>query len=290
MAAVTAEYQKLVLDDINEYAGINHSVKASILERLWVRDLSPKKMHPNPEDEFCDASIGPNYEIVGQYVREYKYPELDKITDEPLIVEKMSTGGYMILNGHHRWLAAHRVGKKELHVKLVNATPLDEIYTIIKNSGNAMCVSIDLDEVLLTDGKNKPLDKKLKFPFNRIYKLSLRKMAPDLIKDLKKIGFDVWVYTGQYYSTEYINGLMSLHGVKVDGIVNGLDGKRSNAKIKEAFTQKYKYSLHIDDNMLICVDTSDKSYESLDINADEAGWASEVMKRLHDLQAIKALE
>lgn len=35
MAAVTSEYQKLVLDDINEYAGINHSVKASILERLY---------------------------------------------------------------------------------------------------------------------------------------------------------------------------------------------------------------------------------------------------------------
>ncbi|MBP3241914.1 MAG: ParB N-terminal domain-containing protein [Oribacterium sp.] len=33
---------------------------------------------------------------------------------DPIIVEKMYPDGYMILNGHHRWAAATRLGLKKV--------------------------------------------------------------------------------------------------------------------------------------------------------------------------------
>ena len=44
------------------------------------------------------------------------------IVNEPIPVEKMYPEGYMILNGHHRWAAALRLGQPEIPVKIVNLT------------------------------------------------------------------------------------------------------------------------------------------------------------------------
>ena len=108
MGEVTAEYQKRVLDEIKNYAGLSHPVKASMLERLCKKKVSIKKLHPNPEDEFSMVKIGPNYGIVGNYESEFRNAINHGMNpmEEPLVVEKMSTGGYLILNGHHRWMAA----------------------------------------------------------------------------------------------------------------------------------------------------------------------------------------
>lgn len=286
MAAVTEEYRKLVLDDLNNYVGLNHPVKASILERIFVRKLSIYRLHPNPEDEFSIESIGPNLEIVGNYAKQFKYSiSLSKRPiEEPLIVEKMSTGGYMLLNGHHRWMAAHRIALKYVPVQVVNVTPEDEIFATINKSIHNKCVSFDLDEVLLTDGSTYPADKKLIYPLNKIYKKSIRKNAAALIRELRELGYDVWCYTGNYYSSEYINGLMSLHNTKIDGLVNGLNSKRSNKKIKEAFSGKYEYSLHIDNESIILVNTRTKDYDSIDIPNDGINWAAEVMKHLRKFE------
>lgn len=68
------------------------------MKRLLIRKLQLNKLHPNPQDEFCDAAIGPNYSIIAEYQKDFR--ELMRMGmppigpyDEPLMVEKMSTGG-----------------------------------------------------------------------------------------------------------------------------------------------------------------------------------------------------
>lgn len=286
MATVTEEYKTLVLDDLNSFTGLNMPLHASVPERILTRRLSVNRIHPNPDDEFSMESIGPNYEIVGKYVKEFS----DAINrgirpiEEPLVVEKMSTGGYVLLNGHHRWMAAYRVGLKRVPVQVVNVTPEDEIFAAIRNSDKEMCVSFDLDEVLLTDGVKCEKDRKLPFPLNFLYKQSLRKNAGVLIKELRELGFDVWVYSGRYYSVEYINLLMRLHSAKVDGIVNSVTEKKNHARIKEAFREKYKYSLHIDNEAILCVNTKTKEFDSIDLQEHGNNWSAEVMKHIRQLE------
>ena len=40
--------------------------------------------------------------------------------DDPIMVAKMENGEYMIVNGHHRWAAAVKVGLKQVRVVVVN--------------------------------------------------------------------------------------------------------------------------------------------------------------------------
>lgn len=192
----------------------------------------------------------------------------------------------MLLNGHHRWLAAHHEGMKTVPVQIVNVTPEEEIYNAISKSARNMCVSFDFDEVLLTDVKSDDADKQLRFPLNKIYPGTLRKNAAALIRDLQTLGFDVWIYTGNYHSTEYINGLFSIHNAKVDGIVNGLSKRKSTNNIKKLFTDKYNISLHIDNESVICVDTKSKNYDIYDITPDKISWAADVMKKIKNSEML----
>ena len=284
MALYTDEYKRLVVDDIKSFEGLNHPVRAGIAERLIRRNAKTSSLHPNPDDEFADPKIGPNYEIVANYVRSIKraldYDE--KPFEDPIYVEKMSTGGLMILNGHHRWMAAVRIGCSRLPVKIVNVTSAESIRDTLRRSERKYCVSFDLDEVLLTDGNIYPADRNLVFPFNLLYKKTLRKNAVFLVKELQKAGFDVWIYTGNFYSEEYIRLLFRLHRAKVDGIVNGLS-KRKNTGLKKEFTGKYEYSLHIDNGELVCVNTAAKEFSTVEISSDPGSWASEAMKAVRGL-------
>lgn len=283
----TEEYRFLVLEDLKRYEKLNHPVKTSLIKRLLVRKLPLAELHPNPGDEFCDLSIGPNYSIVSDYEKNFR--ELLRMRqdpigpyDDPLMVEKMSTGGYMILNGHHRWMAARRLGMNKIPVHIVNVSTDEEIIAAVNGSRRDMVVSFDLDEILLTDGETYPVHKEFPFPLNRIYRKTLRRNAPILIRELRRLGFDVWVYTGEYYPEAYIRMLFLLHGTKVDGIINGMRHRKGQSGIREAFAGKYRISLHADNNDVICVRTKTKEYRTFEIDSVEQDWASEVVQRLRE--------
>lgn len=285
MPVYPKEYRYLVLDDIKSYEKLNHPLKAGVLERAFIKTVSPTKLHPNPKDEFSIPSVGPNYEIVSNYEKLYRQligfgQEPFGPHDEPIIAEKMSTGGYMILNGHHRWLAARRLHLSKVPIRIVNVTGSEEVLAAVNRSEKEMCASFDLDEVLLTDGSVYPEHRELNFPFDRIYRKTLRKNAAILINELRRMGFDVWVYTGEYYSALYVNTLFRLNGTRVDGIINGMHRRSTKKDFREAFSNKYRVSLHIDNNNVLCVKTKTKSYESYAIDSADQDWASEVVARL----------
>ncbi len=111
-----------VLADIDQYKDKRELVKAGFLERALTRKVSPDRLHPNPEDEFCFPEIGPNGAIVTRYCQEAIRLENSgmPVFLEPIQVVKMKPDGYMILNGHHRWAAAVQVALKKIQVEIVN--------------------------------------------------------------------------------------------------------------------------------------------------------------------------
>lgn len=260
MAVITEEYQKLVLDDLSKNKGLYHIVKAGFLELRSIRNHPISKLHPNPEDEFCDPAIGPNYGIVSDYaasIRSAIEYEKTQIV-EPLVVAKISNGDYLLLNGHHRWMAAHRVKLDKVPVEIVNPVSVETIIKQINNSARNKCVSFDLDEVLLNkDGK-------------------LRSSAPALINELHSCGFDVWVYTGQYISEKKIKKYFSKEHTTVDGIINCFKkkNKSSGSSLGDTFKNKYETLIHIDNALIVCTNTRTKEVSTFDITADESTWAS----------------
>lgn len=285
MPSVNNEYKTLVLEDMATFDGLAKPVRTSVFKRLITRKMKISKLHPNPTDEFSMVKIGPNYGIIGEYTQKmskasgYSMPVLN----DPIIVEKMSTGDYMILNGHHRWMAAHRLGIKKVPVQIVNVAPDEEIFEKIKNSNNTMCVSIDLDEVLLAERSSYPREEKPSFISKKLFPKILRYNSGTLINELRNSGFDVWIYTNNFHSSEYIGVLLKNQHTKVDGIVNGLSKKRSKDGLRKAFVDKYKYSLHIDNDGIICVNNQTRDFESVDIQTTQNNWAADVMKQIKKL-------
>ena len=115
-------FMKRVQEDISKYGEKRSVVRASIVDILTVKKLSPDQMHANPDDDFSNPKVGPNEEIVDKYIEEAQQNMMSGMTsfEEPIMVAKMEQGDYMIVNGHHRWAAAVKLGVDKVRVVVVN--------------------------------------------------------------------------------------------------------------------------------------------------------------------------
>lgn len=51
-------------------SGRRETVRASLIDIMTVKHLSPDQMHVNPDDDFANPKVGPNEEIVNHYIEE----------------------------------------------------------------------------------------------------------------------------------------------------------------------------------------------------------------------------
>ena len=118
----SSEFLERIRSDIENYKDRRETVRVNILEKLIVRKLPPDILKPNPDDEFTHEKIGPSDRIIEGYCkvirRNIKYG--DPIFEEPILIQRMRIGGYIILNGHHRWAAALHEKVPKVRVVVVN--------------------------------------------------------------------------------------------------------------------------------------------------------------------------
>ena len=207
------------------------------------------------------------------------------------MVEKMSPEGYMILNGHHRWAAASRVGIKKLPIKIVDLTQETDIRKMLQSSGFDRRVTLDLDEVVFCAENDPPLEKRLPFPMNRTYKERIRLGIPALFHALSSLGYDIWIYTAKYYSLNYLRYYFKHYHVHVTGIVTGTTRKapvHSNTmkELEKMLDSKYKSTVHIDKHMILCTSTGSQDFEEHQLSGSSDTWSREIIdylgeRRLH---------
>ena len=287
-----SEFDEFVQNDVKKQKGVYMPVQASLAERLTTRHLPMEKLHPNPDDEFAFPDIGPNYQIISKYVEDimtaYRM-KLEPFDDDPIIVEKMHPEGYLILNGHHRWAAAMRMHLKKIRVKIVNLALESDIKKIIEKSEHNKRATLDLDEVVFKSGDKKGLEKPLGFPYNLRYKQRLRLGIPALFYALSKRGYDIWVYSSNYYSIDDIRDFFRCYHVYVDGIITGLakknaqTNKKSN-KIEKLMSSKYGITLHIDDDMLLRTKKQTAEFEEYKLDVPPEEWAKKAINIIEEIE------
>ena len=287
-----SEFDEFVLNDVKKQKGVYMPVQASLAERLTTRHLPMEKLHPNPDDEFAFPDIGPNYQIISKYVEDimtaYRM-KLEPFDDDPIIVEKLHPEGYLILNGHHRWAAAMRMHLKKIRVKIVNLALESDIKKIIEKSEHNKRATLDLDEVVFKSGDKKGLEKPLGFPYNLRYKQRLRLGIPALFYALSKRGYDIWVYSSNYYSIDDIRDFFRCYHVYVDGIITGLakknaqTNKKSN-KIEKLMSSKYGITLHIDDDMLLRTKKQTAEFEEYKLDVPPEEWAKKAITIIEGIE------
>lgn len=289
-----SKLDEYVSEEVNKYKGVSRPLRASLLRRLFIRFIACKKLHPNPDDEFCDPSIGPNNEILSNYaetIRVGKQKERDaRFFDEPVLVERMYPEGYMLLNGHHRWGAAIRMGLPKIRVKIVNPSHLDDIHQMLERTTHDKRVTLDLDEVVLVaDPAREEAEKALPFPLNLYYKRRIRRGIPALFSFLRMHGYDVWVYSAEYDSPEHIRHGLALYHAPIDGIVTGMGRKNrftelEKKKLEAMIAKQYARTIHIDGNSLVCIDGQTKAFEDYALSGNRATWSQEIMEIIGALE------
>lgn len=158
-----------------------------------------------------------------------------------------------------------------------------------KRKANKMRVSFDLDEVLFVLPNTHKTEPELSFPFNKIYKERLRLGAVELIHQLQAEGFDVWVYTSSFRSEKYIKRLFRHYHIRFDGIVNGerhlkeVQGNRKNA-VPTKLPSKYRISLHIDDETIVCTAGKIYGFNVYQLNAQDDNWREKIMQRVYEIR------
>ena len=285
MAGNKTRFDAFLTEEINRLKGITVPIKANLFERIFIHKIPWKKVHPNPNDEFCDPKIGPNYGIISRYedtIRNaMKHAQRDFI-EEALIVEKIHPEGYMILNGHHRWAAAIRMNIARIPVRIVNLTQTSDIREMLRNARHNKRVTLDLDEVVFQPDAGHAAEKALAFPFNKLYRERLRRGIPALFHYIKTKGYDIWVYSANYYSPEYIKKLFRHYRVRIDGIVTGT-AKNTQApetekkKLETMIAQKYPQTLHIDGHSLLRINSITKEFEEFPLTGDPFTWSQEAI-------------
>ena len=287
------EFEAYIADEILKYDGIAIPIKSGILHRLLVKKCKCNRLHPNPEDEFSSPSVGPSYRIISEY--EKQFLQYDRVYNDyysgesPIIVERMHPEGYMILNGHHRWAAALRLGFPKIPVQIVNVVHNQEIKDIVRNSKHHKRVALDLDEVVFANSGNFPSEKPLPFPLNIIFRDKIRLGIPALFRYLERNGFDIWVYSINYYSIDYLKSLFRKYHVSVTGIVTGTAKRNNEADKKlmaELYTDKYLYTLHIDNDGIYMIDNVVKEFRDYPIE-DKSHWSRDVINIIKELPSYE---
>lgn len=277
-----SEFRTFVEQEALKVKNNSVPVKASFAERFFVRKLSCDRLCPNPEDEFCFHDIGPNMGIISSYATQFiKNIELDEpIMDEPLIVQKIRPGGYMLLNGHHRWAAALRVGVKKVPVSIVNAALDGDIRKMLEESCHEKRATVDLDEVVfepdISDAKGHTIRK--------LRKKKLRPGIPALFKNLKLRGYDIWVYSSEYYSIDDIRRYFRHYSIDVDGIITGMKKKGAGKKVEELVANKYSTTLHIDTDLIVLTHGAAGDFREAQVEAEPQAWPGAVIDALDGIE------
>ena len=145
-----------------------------------------------------------------------------------------------------------------------------------------MRVSFDLDEVLFVLPETHKTEPPLRFPFNLIYKERLRLGTPDVIHTLQELGYEVWVYTSSFRTESYIRRLFKHYHIRFDGIVNGTRHMKevqwdNKQMLPQKLPNRYRISLHIDDEAIVCTLGKQYGYNVFQLNAQDDDWKEKVI-------------
>ena len=120
--AYGTDLERMIQEDLQNMKGRLETVKAGALEKMIPKKVKLSLLHVNPDDEFTFPNIGPNTAIVENYctLARRQYSMGEKVFDEPVQVNKLRQGGYLILNGHHRWAGVIRAGVPVIRIQITD--------------------------------------------------------------------------------------------------------------------------------------------------------------------------
>ncbi|MBR4394285.1 MAG: ParB N-terminal domain-containing protein [Oscillospiraceae bacterium] len=289
MAEGSTQFEKDVQQAVQKVKGVYFPVRTGMVDRMLTKKAECKSLYPNPDDEFSMPDIGPNDGVISSYEQQFleniRHGQYYFHGNEPIIVEQLHPDGYMIINGHHRWAAAVKIGQREIPVHVVNLMHEADVKEILRNSTHEKRATFDLDEVLLRGADDPYLEKPLPSPWDKTYKERVRLGTPALFHALEKSGYDIWLYSAGYPSVDAVQDYFRLYHVNVCGVIAAVGTKKAaaGAELEKLIQGKYRCTLHIDNDMILLTRRDTREHREFPLSGAPDTWSREIIDVLEKL-------
>ncbi|NIE77519.1 hypothetical protein F3J45_24095 [Pantoea sp. Ap-967] len=152
-------------------------------------------------------------------------------------------------------------------------------------------ISFDVDDTLACLPHHSPAEhSKLPECIHRWLGEPLRIGTRSLIRELRRQGCSIWIYTSSGRTPSYIRRWLMLYGIHVDGVVNsdrhhhvvsahGLE----NAPSK--YPPAFDIDLHVDDSEGVGIEGDDHGFRVVVVDPEDQAWAQKVMDAAAQVQA-----
>lgn len=152
-------------------------------------------------------------------------------------------------------------------------------------------ISFDIDDTLACQLEHSAVEhSRLPAFVHRWLGEPLRIGTRSLIRDLRRQGCSIWIYTSSGRTPSYIRRWLLLYGIRVDGVVNsdrhyqavaaqGL----SNAPSK--YPLAFDIDLHVDDSEGVRIEGVEHGFRVVVVDPQDESWARKVLAAAEDVQA-----
>ncbi|OLS64379.1 hypothetical protein PSEMO_06640 [Pseudomonas putida] len=152
-------------------------------------------------------------------------------------------------------------------------------------------ISFDIDDTLACLPHHSPAeDSKLPDFIHRWLGEPLRSGTRALIRDLRRQGCSIWIYTSSGRTPSYIRRWLMLYGIRVDGVVNS--DRHNHALTEHAFEKMpskfppaFDIDLHVDDSDGVRIEGDDHGFRVVVICPKDKSWAKKVLAAAGEVQA-----
>jgi hypothetical protein len=144
-------------------------------------------------------------------------------------------------------------------------------------------ISFDLDDTLICYQPGVPREPPLRWPLSWLVRDEpLRAGARALIRELWRMGLEVWIYTTSYRDPLSVRLWLMLHGVRVARVVNqAVHDRELRRNAREAVPSKnpaaFGISLHVDDSDGVRMEGERHGFRVVVLSPDDEGWAEKVL-------------
>ena len=117
---------------------------------------------------------------------------------------------------------------------------------------------------------------------------AVRLGVPALFHCLSDKGYDIWLYSAQYYSVDSIQNYFRKYHVKVDGVITA-SGKRigtsagSEKTVEQMFSDQYRYTIHVDDRSVLQVFPDKRPIQEFPLSGAADTWSHEAVEAIEKM-------
>lgn len=158
---------------------------------------------------------------------------------------------------------------------------------------SGMRVSFDIDDTLVCQPDHADAEKcVVPAAIHRWLGEPLRFGARSLIRELRRRGCSIWIYTSSSRSPFYIRRWLLLHGIHVDGVVNS-ERHRSGLATHgflhspSKFPPAFGIDLHVDDSDGVRMEGDAHGFRVAVVSPDDPHWIERVLEAVARAQRLK---